>query len=126
MNIILQNVAAALSAVSVTVLGMASMESRYLDEAEAALQYQDRRIAEQQIAAQLAVNTATAATLIDLRIRQYQYTAESTTSPAEREAMLEQTKIAQAELRNLSTHYNRATRLFPTVFSDPVTVAGSH
>ncbi len=112
MNVILQNVTAAVGAVGITVSGMIGIESRYLDEHEAQILYERRVLAEQRFAAQLAVNTSVAATLIDLRIRQYQYTADNTTSPAERDAMLERKKIAENELIKLGENYEKASRLF--------------
>ncbi len=116
MNVILQNVVAAVSGISLTVGGLIGMESRYLDEGEATSIYQSKIISQQQYIAQLAVNTSVAATLIDLRIRQYQYTAEHTESPVERDAMLGEMRIAEAELRKLGETYDRAINLMPIHF----------
>ena len=108
MNAIIQNVGGVLAASGIMVTGMLGIDSRYLDNNEAARAFQSKQIAEQQIIAQLAVNTSVAATLIDLRIRQYKYTAEHSKSQAERDAMNEQALAAQAELSKLSVTYNHA------------------
>ena len=107
MNPILQNVAAAVTAIGVTAGGMVGIDVRYIDAAEAADRFQAKHVAEAHFASQLAVNTTVAATLIDLRIQQYRYVAETSTSPAERDHAESQIKIAKAELVKLSIAYGK-------------------
>ncbi len=115
MNVILQNVAAAVSAVGVTAAGMVGIDVRYVDTAEAAQGYQSRQVAEAHLASQLAVNTTVAATLIDLRIQQYRYIAEKSESPAEREHAKGQIDIAKVELLKLSLAYGKHLDALPAV-----------
>ncbi len=115
MNPILQNVAAAVSAVGITAAGMAGIDMRYVDTAEASDSYQSKRMAEAHLASQLAVNTQVAATLIDLRIQQYRYIAEKSESPAERKHAEEQIEIAKAELISLSIAYSKHLDGLPAI-----------
>lgn len=105
MNPFLQNVAGVITAVGVTAGGMVGIDSRFIDTAEANRLYESRREARAHLQAQLAINTSVAATLIDLRVRQYQYTARTTKNATERAAMIDQIKVAQNEMQKLGENY---------------------
>ena len=105
MNPILQNIAGALTAVGITAGGMIGIDSRFIDTSEASRLYESRREARAHLQAQLAINTSVAATLIDLRVRQYQYTARTTDNATERAAMLGQIEVAQNEMKKLGKNY---------------------
>lgn len=125
MNPLIQNIAGVVSAVSVTVLGMVGIETRYLDEGEATALYQSSVIAERRAAAQLAVNTSVAATLIDLRIRQYQYISATTDSEAERAMMAERLENAQHELVKLGKQFAAALEVSPFLLDQSSAITGS-
>ena len=109
MNPIVQNVAAGLTSAAVVIGGVLGLDTRYLDGAEAAQIYQSKYHAEQRHVAQLALNTSMAATLLDLRIQQYKYTADTRPDGAERDAALAQLARAQDDLQRLSMNFNAAT-----------------
>ena len=119
MNPIIQNIAGALTAVGVTVGGMVGIDARYIDTNEAGRLYELRREAQAHLRAQLSVNTSVAATLIDLRVRQYQYTASTTKNPVERNAMLAQIEVAQKEMKKLGENFEAFNALHV-----PLVIAG--
>lgn len=107
MNNVASIVATLVTTVGVTVGGVVAVDSKYIDEEEGKLKYQDRDAAEINLSAQIAVNTATTATLIDLRIQHYQFMSNRTTSDTERAELLKLTAAAQTEMQNLSDIYRR-------------------